>query len=503
MQLADILNKNRPLKGVHAGQRCFIVANGPSLKAQDLSLLEGEIVITVNSFFHHPLIRTIAPRYWVIADPVNWEQPDEHLIPRLEGIQATGLDVKLFMPSQAAPVMARLPYGLTIEPHFFAYDYGNYAFSDIDFTRSIPPFGQTVPIPALMLALYLGCDPIYFLGCDHDWWGWTRENYHSVDFQHFYPDQRKSTEPFQNHYPFDEIERAVATMRYEYGRLKEFADRKGVRIFNATHGGYFDTFPRVDYESLFPGGTAATLQRTIAEHLASDPLNLAQAAHALLKGDPRGALALVERALAANANRFTKVRGLNVLKATCLARLGMVQHAVGQAELEKVSCATSADHADRLLSALKGGKPAPEFPIEALDRVLPTLDPATAAQWAQARVALGEQCFERGDAAEAYAAFVTALDLHPDWAPAHNNLAVVYWYAGLAEQAITHFKQALTLEPGNRDALLNCLEVYQSLERDAEAVALLEDFLTHVPGDAVCQELLAGLRPTTRNLTTP
>ena len=39
----DILKNNKKFKNIHEGKRCFIIANGPSIKTQDLRLLKNEI----------------------------------------------------------------------------------------------------------------------------------------------------------------------------------------------------------------------------------------------------------------------------------------------------------------------------------------------------------------------------------------------------------------------------------------------------------------------------
>ncbi len=48
--IESLLAKNKPLKNLHVGERCFILGNGPSLKQVDLSLLADEFVFTVNNF---------------------------------------------------------------------------------------------------------------------------------------------------------------------------------------------------------------------------------------------------------------------------------------------------------------------------------------------------------------------------------------------------------------------------------------------------------------------
>ena len=39
MTIDNLLAKNKELKRIHAGRRCFLVGNGPSLNSQDVLLL--------------------------------------------------------------------------------------------------------------------------------------------------------------------------------------------------------------------------------------------------------------------------------------------------------------------------------------------------------------------------------------------------------------------------------------------------------------------------------
>ena len=57
---------NDRFKNKHSNDRCFIVGTGPSIKNQDLKLLENETVIGVSGLFQHKDIHIINPRYYVL-----------------------------------------------------------------------------------------------------------------------------------------------------------------------------------------------------------------------------------------------------------------------------------------------------------------------------------------------------------------------------------------------------------------------------------------------------
>src|SRR5947207_1833041 len=65
----SLLRQNEKLRGRHAGQRCFIVGNGPSLAKQDLTPLADELTFVMNAFWKHPILDTEwQPKYFCFAD---------------------------------------------------------------------------------------------------------------------------------------------------------------------------------------------------------------------------------------------------------------------------------------------------------------------------------------------------------------------------------------------------------------------------------------------------
>ncbi len=473
MNLWSLLQKNQALRKAHAGKRAFIIANGPSLAQQDLRRLRDEVTIVVNSFYLHPHLNEIQPKYWVIADPLYWTSPEQYLLPIINGIRSHELNTRLVMPSGAIPLMSQLNFGPAIEPYFFHYDFDHQdPVKTVDFTTGVPPFGQTVVIPALMLAYFLGCDPIYLLGCDHDWFSWTADTYGAAEFPHFYqPDGKKEAgSAHQELYDFNEISRIVRVMKHQYSRLLEYGEAKGFKVYNATAGGYLDIFPRVDYSSLVARGEPAFPEERFLDSLLMDAQQLAMAAIRLIQAsDPTGALVLLEKATEANVDRYARVAGLEYLKASCLARMGFGVQAIHLASQEVVNNPANKVHAQQLIDALQGGEGTfPEISPENLGSVdgAKTLARELRMEWVRQHVAEGERRFaEEEDLAGALREFLAALDLDPDQAPTHNNLGVLYWQVGLRERALEHFERARALDPENSDTLANCEEAYRALGR--------------------------------------
>ena len=55
-------------KGIHCGERCFIIGNGPSLSPQDLEMLRDEICFAANRIYDIYAQTTWRPTYYGIQD---------------------------------------------------------------------------------------------------------------------------------------------------------------------------------------------------------------------------------------------------------------------------------------------------------------------------------------------------------------------------------------------------------------------------------------------------
>lgn len=256
---------NGILRGRHAGQRCFILATGPSIRLQDLSPLRGELCIAVSNFFVHPLYPTLAPRYHVFA---GFHPPIR------EPAWQAWMDEVAARTAQAALLFSardrqRNEYGgrfadreryYVHEGRWDAMDPGAWRGggpSWPDLTRHVLP-PQSVTVRALELALYLGCDPICLLGCDHDW------ICHLNQSRHFY-DEREHALGRSGYDEFHGADLESYCLDYvrlwrQYKLLRRTAEEAGVRIVNATAGGMLDVFPRVELKQALALGAPARAQ---------------------------------------------------------------------------------------------------------------------------------------------------------------------------------------------------------------------------------------------------
>lgn len=242
-----LLDRNRELAGRHAGRRAFVVGNGPSLSRQDLGLLAGELWFVSNGFWRHPVLEKVQPVALALCDPAYFSGA-----PRWDaefaGIRGAIREGLFLVPRPAHGTIQQrglLPGDRTYYCEFFG-SMARLAGFSYDLAGPLPNC-QTVTLFSIMIALHMGCNPIYLLGMDHDFL------VNPARASHFYQgDQVPASDDRYEDWPYDRLLEAVLNMWKGYRNLKAVAEGHGKRILNATAGGYLDVFERVQFEGLFP-----------------------------------------------------------------------------------------------------------------------------------------------------------------------------------------------------------------------------------------------------------
>ncbi|MCX6352121.1 MAG: hypothetical protein NTX03_09700 [Bacteroidetes bacterium] len=162
---AKLLQPNATLKNTGKGKRAFLIATGPSIKTQDLSVLKGEDCFTLSNFFLHKDLQTINPKFHFFAPyhpPLEkdnfygWMQQADEILPP---------NTQMFLGDTDAAEIAgrgvfkkRKKFYLHMSPHV--------SVGRVDICK--PILGpQTGPLMILPVLLYMGYEKIYLLGCDH------------------------------------------------------------------------------------------------------------------------------------------------------------------------------------------------------------------------------------------------------------------------------------------------------------------------------------------------
>jgi hypothetical protein len=130
-----------------------------------------------------------------------------------------------------------------------------YEPTPIDVTRVLPAFAQNVISVAIMLAIGLKYEEIILIGCDHTWWGYNNEDImNGVWAPHYYAESKKEigyNKTSWSKLGFENMQKTINTQKREYSILRAIAEQSGIQIYNATAGGYLESFSRIRFESLF------------------------------------------------------------------------------------------------------------------------------------------------------------------------------------------------------------------------------------------------------------
>jgi hypothetical protein len=225
------------LRDAHRGRRAFVIGNGPSLNQMDLRLLADEVTIGSNGIFLAFDRMQCVPTYYTIEDRLVAEDrfKEADAIEGTQRIYPHDLEKTLGVGKALYVPFRRSYFGFPK----FGHDLGRVAY-----------WGGTVTVFNLQVAFHLGCDPVYLVGCDHNYVVKTdvqrqgaRFTSMSDDPNHFDPSY--FGKGYRWHDPnVDRMELAYRVCRREF-------ESAGRAIFNATAGGRLEVFPRVDYEELF------------------------------------------------------------------------------------------------------------------------------------------------------------------------------------------------------------------------------------------------------------
>ncbi len=229
----DSVRRLAALRNRHAGQRCFLIGNGPSLKQTDMSLLKNEITIGLNRIFLAFPEFGFQTTYLVSINDLVIEQS-------LAELQA--LQMPRFFAWRARRWLHPAP-----DLYFLHTSYTGPTFQR-DARKRIWE-GATVTNVALQLAFYMGFQQVILIGVDHNFQTKGKPNTTVVsqgdDPNHFSPGYFGSG--FRWQLPdLETSERGYAMARRAY-------EAAGRQVLDATVGGKLTIFPKVDYLSLFQG----------------------------------------------------------------------------------------------------------------------------------------------------------------------------------------------------------------------------------------------------------
>lgn len=213
-------------KDKHKGERCFIIATGPSLTMEDIESLKDEKTISMNSICKLYDESDWRPTYYAIQD--------SYVFNNMQDIIRAHKEVPVFISDNVFRKFKREKEWIEFptDTKYHSYILKKRLFAEFsDDAYDIVYDGYSITYSCIELAVYMGFKEIYLLGADCTYMG---EKEHFVD---------NGVEDRSRKY-------ATPKLIVGYKEVKRYADAHGIKVYNATRGGVLEVFPRVKLEDV-------------------------------------------------------------------------------------------------------------------------------------------------------------------------------------------------------------------------------------------------------------
>lgn len=234
------------LQNTHVGEKCFVIGNGPSLKAEDLDKIKEKGIFSFASKGIYTIFNQTQwrPDIWGVSD-LDYIELKQDTINELTGfpklicaqsVIAKGIQIKeaIYYPFIQAER----------QPRFF----------NIDILNGVHFYG-TITGKLINFAAYMGFKEIYLLGCDNSWalkkdsngkmiLDTSVKTHFSDDY---YGSEKEESAVSKN---VIDMEKALQYVDKSYIDIKYFCEQLNIKIYNATRGGALEVFERVELDDI-------------------------------------------------------------------------------------------------------------------------------------------------------------------------------------------------------------------------------------------------------------
>lgn len=227
-------------KNSHKRERCFVVANGPSLTVNDLDMIKNEYCFGCNGIYKIFGNTDWRPTYWCVSDGHIIDDTLEHV-----GKESVFFTIKSCWYSSKL-ISSFIKKGgnacyiddLYLENHFVKTN-----------MTSWWPMSATVTVFMIELAMFMGFEEIVLLGVDN--------TFKLTQYKHF-SEEYDETNNMSKQIKEELIKlekRGMTVEEYnehifnmltkDYVNISIYAKKHGYKIYNATVGGRVEAFPRI------------------------------------------------------------------------------------------------------------------------------------------------------------------------------------------------------------------------------------------------------------------
>ena len=258
---AQALRSNTQYKNIHKGERCFILGNGPSLKLEQLDLLEDEYVFTVNQFARSEQVRSVRPNYHFWADPIFFKDEgsdaSKEIVKTMIDVGQYNSDFVSFFPINEMDFVQRNGIDKKIHTGYFysPLSLESGMINNIDYSKFTPGFGTVVQW-CITMAIYMGFKEIYLLGCDHTGlmvqFKTALRKMDETEYAYKYSDvEKKRMEDMVDKQGMEVLTFAYYNSTVEYRLLYEFCKKKNINLVNCSSVTVIDSIPRMRLTDVF------------------------------------------------------------------------------------------------------------------------------------------------------------------------------------------------------------------------------------------------------------
>lgn len=243
---------------------CIILGNGPSLNTSLLKhpdFFKKHALICVNGFALSKDYVELKPAYYVLLDPILWQDSNEQIKSMVDAIiQSTTWELNLLVPQKAkgSAALKRVEkLNPKIHVHYFNYTVfkGFTGLSHALFSGNLAmPQSQNVLVASLFLSINMQFKTVFIVGADHTW----HENLHvnesnqlCIKDVHFYDNE--STVNYRLFYKdvhhkelfsMQEILYTFSKAFYGYEVIRKYAAYRHTTIYNSSEVSFIDAFER-------------------------------------------------------------------------------------------------------------------------------------------------------------------------------------------------------------------------------------------------------------------
>jgi Predicted nucleoside-diphosphate sugar epimerases len=248
---------------IHKGKRCFIIGNGPSLRANDLDHIaqSGDISFASNKIYSIYGQTDWRPDYYFVSDQhfmvQHWNEITEikenKFLAYLNQYVTMDMLYKLMGHDNVYLFRSRyLQYDSDKNSLLPVYDFFNESYPSFSGDAAKFVFeGFTVTYLMIQWAAYMGFSEMFLLGVDHN-------QQQTNDYFKKLPEPLTITKNMIGDHFYDEHLNVgevfnVADLQAQllaYEKAEQYSHEHGFQIFNATRGGELEIFKRVDFDQL-------------------------------------------------------------------------------------------------------------------------------------------------------------------------------------------------------------------------------------------------------------